>query len=644
MKKIDKKGIVKLIFLIIFLIMQIKAFDNSRANKLTYITAKIVDFSGLLSEETSTLVAINEGDNGMAITLPNILNTKKVSKYFITKKKIIENESTEEPETIEETVTEESITVEEKTTTEEVVVEEEIVTTEDDVIDEENLTTEEDVVEDEVLTTEEDVIEDEISTTEETVEMLPGDKIYLTQEEIETLEITLKVQYDTIENDTLTLYNKTLTVKDTDDYELLSVSGYMPHDTEIENKEIDILDLENEIIEKYPDSILIGNYDIKLISNETEYIAKDYNQTLKVEMTIIDSSKTHYVLEIQEENKIQQLKEIKIEDNKIKFETDELKTYLVLEMQNGPVTYEEENTTQQDASANINSIAVSVDGSDAKLEIDDYESDKNYYTGLNYTEGMSKQNSGKYTESNLKEVIINYYGYDYHITEFVEPEIYDITLNATASRSATGTVNQSGNGNNRVYTRIDTITCTVSGIRALQEQYPEFNADSGWTMQMAVPNTNFSNYFSEANTTTQNSSAGISVSVSNGIITVIGSDTSSLKGNNDTWTFTFKVAFSNNNRNNINNLTYTTFTVNSFESRISIGEEYTPYGTISDTELKTLISYKKCVPADSNGNIKLELIDNPFMNRPKERGFNGWKTNDTRYANSISINENTYKR
>ena len=116
MKKIDKKGIVKLIFLIIFLIMQIKAFDNSRANKLTYITAKIVDFSGLLSEETSTLIAINEGDNGMAITLPNILNTKKVSKYFITKKKIIENESTEEPETIEETVTEESITVEEKTT------------------------------------------------------------------------------------------------------------------------------------------------------------------------------------------------------------------------------------------------------------------------------------------------------------------------------------------------------------------------------------------------------------------------------------------------------------------------------------------------------------------------------------------------
>ena len=98
-----------------------------------------------------------------------------------------------------------------------------------------------------------------------------------------------------------------------DEYELLSVSGYMPYDTEIETMEIDILSFENEIIEKYPDSILIGNYDIKLISNEKEYIAKDYNQTLKVEMTIIDSSKTHYVLEIQEDNKIQQLVQLQFQ-------------------------------------------------------------------------------------------------------------------------------------------------------------------------------------------------------------------------------------------------------------------------------------------------------------------------------------------
>lgn len=594
MKKIDKKGIVKLIIFIILLIMQIRAFDNSRANKLTYITAKITDFSGLLSAETSTMIAINEADSGMAITLPDFINTKKISKYIVTKKEITETETTEtETEVTDETTTE--TTTESSTETE---------------------------------------------TTEETVEMLPGEKVYLTQEEIDNLEIELTVQYDTIEVDTQILYNKKLTVTDTDDYELLSVLGYMPYDTVIETNEIDISSLESEILERYPDSFLIGNYDIKLISNEQQYIAKDYGQILKVEMTINDGSKTHYLLEVQD-NVMQEVEELEISDGKAKFTTDELKPYLLLEMQNGPVTYAEENTTEEETGSTSSSTAISIDGSDPKLEINDFESDKNYYLGLNYTEGMSKENSGTYTESNLKEVTINYYGYDYEVTEFVEPEIYDITLSATASRSATGNVQQSGNGNNRTYTRTDTISCTVSGISALQEQYPGFNADSGWTMQMEVPNTNFSTYFSADNTATANSSNGISVSVSDGIITVTGSDSSSLEENSDTWTFTFYVAFSSNRQNNINNTTYTTFTVNSFATTISIGD-YTPYGTISDTELKTLVSYIKCVPADTSGNISVELIDNPYMNRPEKRGFNGWKTNDTRYSSSITTNTNTF--
>lgn len=168
--------------------MQIKAFNNSRAKNLTDITAKIIDSSGLLSDEVYTIQAINEAESGMAITLPNIINTKKISKYIITKKEIIEETSTE------------------KTST---------------------------------------------------VDMLPGEKIYLTQEEIDNLQVNLTVKYDTIEVDKQTLYNKKLTVKDSDDYELLSVFGYMPHDTEIETKEIDISNLENEILKKYPNSFLI---------------------------------------------------------------------------------------------------------------------------------------------------------------------------------------------------------------------------------------------------------------------------------------------------------------------------------------------------------------------------------------------------
>ena len=90
MKKINKKEIVILIVLIIMLIIQIKAFNNSRANNLKEITATVVDTKGLLSDETCTITAINEAESGMSITLPNIINTKKVSKYIVTKKEIIE--------------------------------------------------------------------------------------------------------------------------------------------------------------------------------------------------------------------------------------------------------------------------------------------------------------------------------------------------------------------------------------------------------------------------------------------------------------------------------------------------------------------------------------------------------------------------
>ena len=221
---------------------------------------------------------------------------------------------------------------------------------------------------------------------------------------------------------------------------------------------------------------------------------------------------------------------------------------------------------------------------------------------------MSKTNSGKYTESNLKEVQINYYGYDYDLTEFVERGTYDVTLNATAT-ARKGTL--SGNRNNSA--RTDTITCIVSGINNLKQQYPDFKADSGWTLKMAVPNNNFSTYFNQTETDNANSSKGISVSVSNRIITVTGEDTTSLANSSgDTCTFTFSVAL-RGTRNGLNATIFNTLTVNSFDTTITTG---TPYGTISDTEQQMLVSYRKCVPVDSNGNITIDLIDNPFMNRP----------------------------
>ena len=578
MRKFNIKRVTIILLLVVVIIIELLALGLSRAEKTTEMSLIAVDYEGNLTNYEGTINAYDGGESGYYITLPEIIDTKKIEKYIITQK----NTETVEVNTAE------------------------------------NLTE---------------------STVETTQEKLPGDKIYVTEQELENKQIELQVVYDNIEVNSTKLYNMELTVKDADNFELLSVSGYMPYDTKIKVEEIDITSLESEILQNYPNSFLVGNYNIILTSNENEYIPKEYEQTLNIQFVTFGEGTSFDVLKI-EDNQITEIEGIIIENERIKFSEENLKAYLILEQDNSKL-FTEEDTNSVETMPNNAINLFAVDGENTKLSIDDYESDKNYYLGLNYTEEDSKTYTGKYTESNLKEVTINYYGYDYDLTEFSTTETYDITLDATAYRSQTGTVTQTGSGRNRYYNRTDTISVTVSGINELKNQYSDFNANSSWTMQIEVPNSNFSNYFYETTTNSENSSLGIAVSVSNGIITVTGNDASSLEGDSDTWTFTFKVAFRSNNRNNITNTTFDTLTVNSFATTITIGE-YTPYGTISDTEEQTLVSYRKCVPVDSNGNITIELIDNPFMNRPLNMGFNGWKTNDTAYVNSIDTNQNTF--
>ena len=588
MKNIKKSKIIIFIILIIFTIIALRAFTKSRANKTIEINVDVIDNSKALTDETTILTAVNEGENGIAITLPEIINTKKVSKYIVTRQEIIQEETNESP-----------------TNT--------------------NIT--------------ENSINENKSNESIIIEKLPNEKIYLTQEEIESLQMTLTVEYDYIESNSQALYNRKLVINDEENNEILSVLGYMPIDTQIELNEANIEDLKNDIEEKYPNRSIIKNYDIKLILNEKEYIPKEYEQTVEIEFLNIDENTNPIVLELQNNN-ITETNEISITDGKINIVREQLNSYIILQ-ENYINLYATEEPNEEELITNNNVENYIVNGENTTLNIDDYESDKNYYLGLNYTEENSKKYTGKYTENNLKDVVINYYGYDYNLTEFTIPEEYDVTLNATAQRSQTGTISQTGSGGNRYYKRTDTIRVTVTGINTLKDRYPNFNADSNWTMQIEVPNTNFSNYFYEDGTNSQNESDGITASISNNILIVNGNDCTALENNSDTWTFTFKVNFRSNNRNNVNNTTFRTLTVNSFETTITVGE-YTPYGTISDTETQTLVSYRKCIPVNSDGKITIDLIDNPFMNRPQEMGFNGWITNDNRYSGNIETNPNTY--
>ena len=321
MKKTKSKNIVILIVLIILIIVMLRAFIKSRANNVVEITANFKDNNSLLSDETVTLEAINEGESGYSITLPDIINTKRVSKYIITQKEITEN-------------TEENVTV----------------------------------------------------------DMLPGEKIYLTSEEFENLQVSLVAEYDFLEVGTQTLYNKKLIKNDSEDCELLSVSGYMFYDTEMQVNEADITGVESKIEENYSNSFLFGNYDIKLISDSQEYNPKDYEQTLDIKISANNEDSIYKVLEMQDDN-IQELSDIIIENGKIKFSVEKLQPYLVLqenkievlELDSNDNNTSDEQITTNDDNNNDNDVAsYSVGGEEAKFLIDDFDADRNYYLGLNY--------------------------------------------------------------------------------------------------------------------------------------------------------------------------------------------------------------------------------------------------------------------
>ena len=481
MKKIDKKKILILIAILLLILLELKAFRDSRAEKTIDIDTVYKDSLGLVSEETTQIKAIDEGENGISITLPDVVNNKKVKKYIISE----QNETNDNATNSEDlnASNENTSLLNESDNTNENTISNSVSNNIANNISNNN---------GEINTSDSNVVNNtsqETSDENSTIEKNPGEKIYLTQEEKENLKISFLIEYDTLTINENILYNKSFTIKNDDEEQQLSVSGYMPLETQMNVETTNIEQLESRIEQSYPDFSVYGNYNIKLSINDTEYKTKTYEQKLKIEFSI-DKSKTYGILQIQDET-INEIKDYKIENNKIVIETDEIKPYIILESKQNSVQSISENSSDETTESN-DGILLTSDTDSEIFEIDDYESDKNYYTGLNYTENESKVNSGNYAESKLRNVTINYYSYNYDLEK-----------------------------------------------------------------------------------------------------------TSETDGKN-------------------------------------------PYGTISNTELQTVVTYKKCLSVDSNGNISVELIDNPFMNRPEGKGFNGWKTNNTKYSNSISTNSNNF--
>ena len=290
MKKINKKRIILLIILICLLILQIKAFTDSQANKVLEITLSAKDSKSILEDSLVTLEAIDEGKSGYALILPEVVNEKRVSKYYITEKNI-ETDKEVDTTNVMNKSTEEAVS----------------------------------------------------SKTKKKA----GDKIYLTEEEIQNQRLEIDVEYDTITEGNTMLYYEEKETK-LKDGKIIMLEGYVENGTKVKiesrpKEEITQIDtylneytfysaynicLEKESTEKV---ITSGNI---TISVESEELGERNNKEYKI-LNILDNEKTENIeMTTKDTEKIETVKEIEsveISENKISFETEKLSTFVILE-------------------------------------------------------------------------------------------------------------------------------------------------------------------------------------------------------------------------------------------------------------------------------------------------------------------------
>lgn len=284
MKKLNKKKILLLIILIILIIIEIKAVVGSKANKVLEITANMIDNSGLLTDEICKIQAISEKESGMAITLPNIINQKKVENYIINARPI-----------------------------------------------------------DETSETQENKIEQQ--------ERKPGEKVYLSEEEIENQKIDLKVKYETKEKSGQILYNKVID-EEVEEHKI-TLTGFMPNDSKLKVEKVDTKEIQETLKPHMTSNTNLDvAYDITIMIDNKEYEPKDVDETINVTISGIKNeeseNKNYRIIHIDNQNKTEEIQDVKKVENIITFTANEFSTYAILS--------EEDTTTTEEISLQEESI------------------------------------------------------------------------------------------------------------------------------------------------------------------------------------------------------------------------------------------------------------------------------------------------
>lgn len=438
-KLVRKKMISLIIYGIIFLISTIAFYfvNTSKAKNVMKIGVSVVDQNTNV-EMTNYDLKVQEEDGKYKVRLYPIQNGFKVKKYKLS--------TEEEYNDFKKLYEEKRQKKEEKENKKE---------NEKESIQDEKNKEKKDENKQEKLKTEEanSLDKDAKEKVEKDIESIIGisKELELTKEQVENKKIYLVAEYDSKEANDKTIYNKV--ISSSSEKNNISISGYMPEDSEISVKEVDISKTKETIQKNFQDVNkkinLIAAYDIKILSNEKEYEPEDFDEKANVSITGIDGKKIN-IWHIKNDGTVE-LIETKKEEENIEFETEGFSVYgieLAEEEKEGEVLEQnteetsaentielkqtENNTTeteisnetenaQEDNTTNKNETKPTVKKAprkaaarnlpDSTLVIDDYESDYYYYMGQNYTDDISGTNSNKYSDSNLVKVTLYYHGF-----------------------------------------------------------------------------------------------------------------------------------------------------------------------------------------------------------------------------------------
>lgn len=448
------------------------------------------------------------------------------------------------------------------------------------------------------------------------LETMPGEKYYLSKEELENEDLELTVKFQMVEINGVQLYNQEFTADMIN--AVIKLTCYTPLGYYLDVKDEDVNNIQElkSDVESLAKSETVLAYDIKITNGEKEYQPEDYYQVATVSITkpeVVDfKSNSHslqllHIKENEEEVAFEKMEMTKVENDGFEFLTNEFSIYAV--------------------------ILYAVDQGDL-ITINDYESDKNYYLGRNYTDYMAGYDTKRYTEDNLAQVNINYYSYD-----------PDQNLN-TPKSFTTDNCKWEFNPTNDKDTVMQGRNPVVVGSRYTITTSIEDKIDSyvdksqSWSMEFVIPTTlryTFTNSFDLTKTRALNPNMTLAYDINTYTLTVSGQNMNNWESLNQNNSFVgpYKVSF----RLYFNgDIAITNFVPTS--QKFS-GTEKILVGTtsIAPTEQHVLYSYVKCLPI-KDGVVNVELIDNPFINRPAGFGFNGWLTKEDN--SKIKTDSETY--